>query len=341
MPTPTTIATLPDGREVREITLSRNGAQLRVLDLGATVTSYRSDAGDPASEMIIGFDDFEQQQLASKAYFGAALGRYPNRIANGRFTLDGREVQLSTNEGSTHLHGGVDGFAHRTWQVDQLSDEQVIFALTSPDGDQGFPGQVQASVTYTMLEDGFSIDFDAVSDTTTVLGMTTHIYVNLNPGASGSIDDHELQVFGDTYCPVDELSIPVGVMAPVEGTPFDFRTPARLGDRVRVDDEQIGLAGGIDHAFGVSGEGLRPQVVVRDPRSGRRLEMVSNQPAIQVYTGNKLDGTWVSRGGRLRQGDGLALEPGLVPDAPNQSWAPTAIVQAGEHFTNRIEYHLS
>lgn len=315
------------------------GARLQLSARGATVTSYRLDANDPTTEVVVGFDDPEQERVASSAYFGAVVGRYANRIANGRFTLDGVEHQLATNEGTTTLHGGPGGVSKVDWTVVEQSDHRVRLELTSPDGDQGFPGTVVMGATYELVDDGFTLELDATTDAPTPLCLTSHLYVNLAGG--GSIEDNVLTVSADGYVPIDAQSIPLSGPVPVEATPFDFRQGARIGDRVRMDHEQIGVAKGIDHSFDLVGEGLRTVATVECERSGRRLELIADAPALQVYTGNFLDGTWISRQGRLRQGDALALEPDVHPDSPNQEWADDVVLRPGQHYRTRMEWHFT
>ncbi len=332
---------LPDGRSVTEYVLTHAaGPRLTVLDLGATVNSLLLAAQDPASEVVVGFTDLERQQEAAGAYFGAVVGRYANRIAHGRFTLDGTEHQLSTNEGDTTLHGGVDGFSARSWKFKDHDDDSITLGLTSPDGDQGFPGELVATARYQVLADGFRLELAAVSTAPTVAALTSHLYLNLAGG--GTVEDHLLQVEADHYVPIDERSIPLGRLAEVDGTPFDLRSPTRIGDAVRREGEQIALAKGIDHSFDIRGEGMRTVARVQCPGTGRRLELLSDQPALQVYTGNFLDGEWISANGqRLRQSDALALEPHLHPDSPNQDWDDDAVLRPGEQWTSQIEWHFS
>ncbi len=336
---PTTYGTLPAG-EVHEYVLTRPGApRVGVLDLGATVNSIRLDADDPASEVVVGFPDLDARLPAVSAYFGAVVGRYANRIADARFELDGVTYDLSANEAGNTLHGGVEGFDSRIWTPVEASSDAITFELVSPDGDQGFPGRLTARATYTLLDDGLALDLSASTDAPTVCLLTSHLYVNL--AGSGTAENHLLSVEADQYVPIDARSIPLGELADVAGTPFDLRSPAPIGVRVRADDAQIGLVQGIDHSFQVRGEGLRRMARVEDPATGRVLELFSDQPGVQVYTGNFLDGSWVgASGARLRQGDALALEPQQHPDAPNQHWSSDAVLRPGEQWTSRIEWRF-
>lgn len=338
----TTFGTLPDGREVREFVLQRaNGPRLAVLDLGATVNSFRLDGDDPSTELVVNFPTLDAQQAARTAYFGAVIGRYANRIAQGRFTLDGVEHQITQNEGTTALHGGVDGFDARTWDVAEQSDERITFELTSPDGDQGFPGEVVCRATYTLTADGFALDLSARTDAPTVCALTSHLYLNL--AGAGSILDHELTVDADGYLPIDAESIPLGRVEDVSETPFDLRGPVRIGDRVTADHPQIAVARGIDHSFDLRPSQLDVHRAVRlaCPANGRVLEVWTDQPAVQVYTGNFLDGSWTSSAGPLEQYAAIAIEPQQHPDSPNQDWGRSAVLRPGEDYRWHTEWRFS
>ncbi|MGA4506751.1 aldose epimerase family protein [Propionibacteriaceae bacterium G1746] len=336
------IGTTRDGRPVRRFTLTApSGARLQVLDAGASAMSYRLDGEDPATEMLVGFDTVEGfENGIGGGYFGAVVGRYANRIAGGRFTIDGVEHQVSTNEGGNTLHGGVEGFSHRTWSVVSSSRDQVTFELTSPDGDQGFPGELVARARYELLADGFALALSAVTDQATPVCLTSHLYVNLASG--GSAYDHTLQVHADEWLPIDGESLPqASGLASVEGTPFDLREPVRIGDAVSSDDPQVRAVRGIDHSFEILGDGLREVAVLTEPVTGRVLRLVADAPALQVYCGNFLDGSLVSRNGALGQGHALALEPDVHPDSPNQDWAGDVVLRPGDEWTSRIEWHFA
>lgn len=337
----TTYGTLPDGTDVTEYALSRPGApRVTVLDLGATVNSVRLDPDDPGSEVAIGFRDLASRTPAASAYFGSVIGRVANRIARGRFTLDGVDHQLTVNNGENTLHGGSEGFDARVWRMVSASDDEITLELVSPDGDQGFPGELTARATYRLLDDGLGLDLLATTDRATACVLSNHLYWNLS--GSGTIDDHLVTIDADQYVPIDAASIPLGHLEEVAGSPFDLRTPTRIGDAVRSAHEQIGRANGVDHSFEVRCSGLRRAARVEDPASGRVLELFTDAPALQVYTSNFFNGDWASSSGtRLRQGDALALEPQRHPDAPNQNWADDAVLRPGETFSCRIEWRFS
>lgn len=313
------------------------GPELHLLTMGATVHRLVVTGGDGVRrDVSVGLPG-AAELLASSDYLGGTIGRYANRIAGGRFDLDGARVELATHDRGNHLHGGPDGFDRRTWDVVTHEPAGVRLRLVSPDGDQGFPGEVTAEAAFSVDGNTVALELTAVTTRPTVVNLTSHAYFNLD--GSGSVDDHLLQVAASTYTPVDETGIPYGDHAPVDGTPFDLRAPARIGDRVRSAHPQVVQARGLDHNLVVDGVGWRPVAVLSSSRSATRMELWSDQPCLQVYTGNFLDGTTVSRDGRLlRQGDGIALEPQLAPDTPNHPAWPTAILRPGEQYNSRMAW---
>jgi len=316
---------------------SAPGPELHLLALGATVHRLVVTGGDGGRrDVSIGLPGADEL-LSSSDYLGGTIGRYANRIAGGRFDLDGEQVELATHDRGNHLHGGPDGFDRRTWDVVAHEPDGVRLRLVSPDGDQGFPGEVTAEAAFSVTPDRVALELTAVTTRPTVVNLTSHAYFNLD--GSGSVDDHLLQVPASAYTPVDETGIPYGDHAPVEGTPFDLREPARVGDRVRSAHQQVVEARGLDHNLVVDGVGWRPVAVLSSSRSATRMELWSDQPCLQVYTGNFLDGSTVSRDGRLlRQGDGIALEPQLAPDTPNHPAWPSAILRPGEQYRARMAW---
>jgi aldose 1-epimerase len=318
------------------------GIELQVLDLGATLHRLDVTGGDGVRRNIVLGHPTPEDYLDSTFYLGGTIGRYANRIAAGRFVLDGSEVAVGTHDRGNHLHGGPDGFDRRVWSIERHDDTSVELALISPDGDQGFPGEVRATVTYTVSGDQVDIVMTATTSAPTVVNMTNHAYLNLAGEGSGTVDGHELSVAAQRYTPVDDTGIPLGDHAPVDGTPFDLREPVVIGDAVRSDHPQIVSASGIDHNFVVDGEGLRP-VARLDCRATRtRLDVASDQPGLQVYTGNFLDGRHRSTSGvLLRQGDGIALEPQLFPDSPNHPEWPSSTLRPGQTYASRIAWTVS
>ncbi len=281
------------------------------------------------------------ERLASSDYIGGTIGRYANRIAGGRFVLDDREVTVGAHDRGNSLHGGPDGFDVRLWDVVSHGPDEVVLSLTSPDGDQGFPGTVEVTTTYRVEGDTVSVEMTATTDATTVVNLTNHAYLNLDGEGAGTIDEHLLLVEADLYTPVDATGIPLGEHAAVEGTPFDLREASVLGPAIRAEHPQVVDAQGIDHNYVVRGEGLRRAAVLTSPRTGTSVELWSDQPGVQVYTGNFLDGSRRSTsGGRYRQGDGIALEPQLFPDSPHHPEWPSAVLEPGETYRARIEWRF-
>ena len=333
---------LADGREVRLLTVgSAPGPVVDVLTLGATVHRLVVTGGDGVRRnVVLGHAD-AAERLASGDYVGGTIGRYANRIAAGRFELEGREVVVGTHDRGHSLHGGPDGFDRRVWDVVSHDRDEVVLGLVSPDGDQGFPGAVTARVTYRVVGQAVQVVMEATTDATTVVNLTNHAYLNLDGEGAGTIDDHVLTVPADDYSPVDATGIPLGHHAPVEGTPFDLREATSIGGAIRTEHPQVADARGVDHNYVVSGVGLRLAAVLQSSRTGTRLELHSDQPGLQVYTGNFLDGTRRStRGGRYRQGDGIALEPQLFPDSPNRPEWPSAVLHPGERYRSVLEWRF-
>ncbi|MDQ3410927.1 MAG: galactose mutarotase [Chloroflexota bacterium] len=301
-------------------------------------------AGNHAN-VTLGFATLDEYVKHNIPYFGAITGRYANRIEGGGFILDGREVQLSQNVAPDTLHGGFRGFDRQLWAATEL-DDGVRFHRLSPAGEEGFPGALDVTVEYRIAPAGnaLRLDYLATTDAPTVLNLTNHAYWNLAGEGAGSIEDHTIMLNAGTFTPVKPTQLPTGEIFPVEGTPFDFRTPRRIGDGIRGDHQQLVWSRGFDHNFiltrdrdsdgdGEDETGLVLAARVVDPASGRTLEVATSQPAIQFYSGNFLDATMVGASGRTyRQGDGLALETQHFPDSPNHPNFPSTILRPGEEF---------
>lgn len=333
---------LPDGTQVDVLTIGTPpGPVVEVLTLGATVHRLEVACGDGVRRnVVLGHPD-TAERLASGDYIGGTIGRYANRIAAGRFELDGREVTVGAHDRGNSLHGGPDGFDRRVWDVIAQTPDEVVMSLVSPDGDQGFPGTVSTRVRYRLEGDRVVVEMEATTDAATVVNLTNHAYFNLDGEGSGTIDEHLLTLPAERYTPVDASGIPLGDHSPVAGTPFDFRQPALLGPALRREHPQLSDARGIDHNFVVGGEGLRTAAVLESLLTGTRLQVRSDQPGLQVYTGNFLDGSARStRGGRYRQGDGIALEPQLFPDSPNRPAWPSAVLRPGQTYRSVLEWEF-
>jgi len=336
--------TLPDGSPVTRYTLSRaGGPTLRVLTHGGIVQSLEvPDARGEMANVVLGFASLPGYLAVPKPYFGALVGRYANRIAGGSFTLDGTSHVVDINAAGNCLHGGADGFDGRPWQAEPLSDHELRLSLTSPDGDQGFPGELRAEVTYCLLESGVRIDVLATTDAPTVVNLTNHSYFNLAGEGSGSIEAHTLVIDADDFTPVNGALIPTGEVVPVAGTPLDFRRETVVGAHLRDPHPQLLAARGLDHNYVLRGTGLRRAARLADPASGRVLEVRTDQPGVQVYTANALDGALVGTGGRAyRQGDGLALETQHFPDSPHQSGFPSTVLRPGQSYATSTTWSFS
>ena len=351
--------TTPDGTEVERWTLSNGDTTMRVLTYGGVIQTLEvPDAEGEVENVVLGFADLDGYVSEDDPYFGSLIGRYGNRIAEGRFTLDGETYQLPLNDGPNTLHGGPVGFSERVWTATDVSDDELAalqLELVSEDGDQGFPGTLTTTVTYILdAEARLVVHYQATTDAPTVVNLTQHTYWNLAGEGSGDVYDHELQLNASGYTPVDETLIPTGEVAPVEGTPFDFREPTAIGERIREADQQLLYGQGYDHNWALdrtddgaregsdSEDALEEAAVLHDPDSGRTLTISTTEPGIQFYSGNFLDGTLVGTGGGIyRQGDGLALETQHFPDSPNQPDFPSTVLRPGEVYDSTTVFELT
>lgn len=343
---------LADGAAIEAVTLTNKaGLSARVLTYGATLQSVMApDRNGKTADVLLGYDKADDY-VNHPNFFGVTVGRYANRIAEGRFTLDGRSYQLTRNDKTNSLHGGTKGFDKQLWRIVSMKDgptASVVMALTSPDGDQGYPGKVDATVTYSLDEAGaLTIAFAANTDKPTVINMTNHAIFNLNgEGSPLGATYHKLTIPAAAYTPVDAKLIPTGERTPVAGTVFDFRQPRVVADGIRDgNDQQIRYGQGYDHNFALDkGLTATPQLAARleDPASGRVLEVLSTEPGVQFYTGNFLDGTYVGKKGHLyRMGDGIALEPQKFPDSPNKPDFVSARVDPGKPYRHTMIYRFS
>jgi aldose 1-epimerase len=340
--------TLPDGSPVHRWTLTDGtGLSASVLTLGAILQSLHvPDASGRSANIALGHRDLAGY-LGRAPYFGATIGRYGNRIADGRFRLDGRVhlVPLSDGPRPNSLHGGDQGFDTRLWTAEPVP-HGVELRLTSPDGDQGFPGTLRTTVRYTLREGRLVIDYLAETQAPTVVNLTNHSYLNLAGEGADSVLDHELTLAAAAYLPVDAGLRPLGGgPAPVAGTPFDFTTAHQLGERIGADDEQLRIAGGYDHCWALDGgrtTNPRPVAVLRHPDSGRALTLSTTEPGIQVYTGNTLDGGFTGPSGRsYRRYSGIALETQHFPDSPNRPDYPSTVLRPGEQYRSSTVFDFS
>jgi aldose 1-epimerase len=343
---------LPDGTKVEAITLTgTNGVSAKIITYGATLLSLMApDRQGKSADVLIGYDGVDGY-LKKPDYFGVTVGRFANRIGKGRFTLDGKTYQLPLNDKVNTLHGGTDGFSRKPWKIVSVKDgaqASVVLALTSPDGDQGYPGTFQATVTYSLDDAGaLTIKFEGKTDKPTVVNMTNHAIFNLGgEGSALGVLNHKLTMPASAITPVDDTLIPTGELRPVAGTVFDFRQPRVIGDGLRDGrDPQIVAGRGYDHNFALDkGLTASPQLAARleDPVSGRVLEVLTTEPGVQIYSGNFLDGTVLGKNGHMyRMGDGLALEPQKFPDAPNKPSFVSARVDPGKPYSHTMVYRMS
>lgn len=319
------------------------GVVLDVLDLGATVHRLEVTCGDDVRRNIVLGHPTAQDYLDSTHYLGAAIGRYANRIRGGSFQLDGVSHQVGAHDRGNSLHGGPDGFDQRIWSVLEHGPDRVRLGLVSADGDQGFPGELRAEVTYTVSGESVLIELSATTDAPTVVNLTDHSYIDLAGEGSGSAMEQTLTVQASHYLPVDTTGIPLeGPPQPVDGTPFDLRLPTPVGQAARADHPQVRDAHGIDHNLVLDGEGHRLAAALESATTRTRLEVWTDAPGLQVYSGNFLDGTTPgTSGGLYRQGDGVALEPQAFPDTPRRPDFGTALLRPGEKYRRRIEWWVT
>ncbi len=327
---------------------SLQSAALRVgiTDYGARMVSIETaDRDGGFGHVLLGFDDVAAYDAAGGS-FGAVLGRCANRIAGGRFTLDGHAYQLAVNDGGNTLHGGPCGFARNLWQVERAAGgaaPELALLLVSPDGDQGFPGTLTARAVYRLAGDTLTLELSATTDRPTIVNLSAHPYFNLAGVGSYDALDHEITIAASRFLPTDAVQIPTGALAPVAGTVFDFREPAKLGARIRAADPQLLIGHGYDHCF-VLDDAAAGRFAGRayDPRSGRSIEVVTDEPGLQLYSGNSLNGATVGRGGvAFRQSAGFAFEAQNFPDAINQPDFPSPVLRPGELYRRRISYRFT
>ncbi|WFU34701.1 galactose mutarotase [Bradyrhizobium brasilense] len=341
---------LPDGTVVERVTLrGEHGFEAAILSFGATLQALIApDRDGHCDDIVLGHDELDGY-LAQRKFFGATIGRYANRIAGARFVLDGETVQLDANNGPNALHGGVQGFDRKLWRIVELSDDPgptLVLERESPHGEEGYPGNLVVRVTYCVRSPmELSVTYEATTDRPTCLNLTNHSFFNLEGARSGmQILDHRLTIVSDHFLAVDATAIPLpGPPRPVDGTPFDFRKLIAIGARIRMHDEQLRLGRGYDHNFCLaSGAGLRLAARLEAPHSGRVMELFTDQPGLQFYSGNFLDGSTAGKGDRLyRQSDALCLEPHAWPDTPNRPDFPSARLDPGQLYRRSIVYRFS
>jgi aldose 1-epimerase len=341
--------TLPDGRLVEAHTLvNASGVELTFLDYGGVIQCLRvPDANGVFADVTPGYETLDGY-IADTRYFGALIGRFANRIAGGVFELDGRRYSVAPNDGDHHLHGGPGGFANVLWTVETFegrSGTGAVLSHVSPDGDGGYPGELDVRITYTLSDDNeLRFDYFATTSAPTPVNLTQHLYFNLGGNEAGSVLGHELVLRASSFTPVDESLIPTGEIRPVAGTPFDFTARRTIGESLAVDDEQLLRAAGYDHNFVIDGARAGTLVraaTVRDPRSGRTMDVETTEPGIQLYSGNYIAGGPVGKDGIEYAGhSSFALETQHFPNSPNEPLFPSTILRPGDEFYSTTIYRF-
>jgi aldose 1-epimerase len=324
----------PDGTPVDIYTLKSGAIEARIITYGGIVQSLRvPDKNGKSADVVLGFDSLDEYVNGNKPYFGAIIGRYGNRIAGGKFILDGKTYHIPQNNGSNALHGGLKGFDKAVWKGKEIP-HGVELTLVSPDGDQGFPGTLTTVVRYTLQGKDLKIEYSATTDKDTVLNLTNHSYFNLAGQGNGDILKDTVRINASRYTPVDDNLIPTGELAPLEGTPFDFRKPTAVGARIDQDNDQLKKGHGYDHNWVLDNNAkLSEAAEVYEESSGRVLQVLTDQPGVQFYTGNFLDGTIRGKEGKVYQPRfALCLETQHFPDSPNHPKFPSTELKPGKKY---------
>ena len=337
-----------DGKDIFLYTLKNShGMEVEISTYGGVVHALKApDRDGKMADVVLGFDNVEDYEKQGP-YFGALIGRYGNRIANGTFTLDGQTYHVPQNDGTNALHGGKKGFDKRVWDAKESSDasgQHLHLHYLSKDGEEGFPGNLNVNVTYTLNnKNELVISYEATTDKDTVVNLTNHTYFNLKGQGEGQIVDHKLMLAADRFTPVDKNLIPTGELKPVAGTPFDFRNLTEIGARINDDNEQLKLAHGYDHNWALNNSSGKMALAAKvvEPTSGRVLEVLTDQPGVQFYTGNFLNGTAKGKGKVYNLRSGLCLETQHFPDSPNHPKFPSTELKPGQTYKSTTIYRFS
>jgi aldose 1-epimerase len=326
---------LPDGTSVELYSIANGQIELHAITYGAVITSLRvPDRNGHHEDVVLGHDHL-QPYLEDTAYLGAVVGRYANRIAEGRFRLDGVDYRLATNDGPNHLHGGRSGFNRQLWAAQPVVDGKaagVTFTRTSPSGEEYYPGALAVSISYLLIDDTIVLRYEATTDAPTIVNLTQHTYFNLTGQPQNRLTTHELTIDADEYLPITANLIPTGEVRTVAGTPFDFRTPVALGGRWHMDDAQLNAAGGFDHNYVLKDrQTLAPAAELRDPRSGRTLQIATTEPGLQFYDGHLLHSGHA----------GLCLETQHFPDSPNRLEFPSVTLRPGQRYRSQTAWRFT
>ena len=340
--------TMADGNVVKKYTLTnKNGMKLEVINFGGIITSLTApDKNGKYEDVVLGFTKPEDYFNGNPCFFGAIIGRYGNRIANGKFEIDGKTYQVNQNDNSNSLHGGKDGFHTKFWNIEIVKDSEfptLKLTYTSPDDEEGFPGNLKTTVFYTLTDDdSLEISYEAETDKPTIVNLTQHSYFNLSGDFTKEIIDHELQINANQFLPTNSTMIPMGELKNVENTAFDFTVSKPIGKDINADDEQLKLGNGYDHTYILNGIGLRNIAKVHHPESGRVMEVLTTEPGVQFYSGNFLDGKFETKtGGKSEKRTGFCLETQHFPDSPNQSDFPSTLLRTGEKYESKTIYKFS
>jgi aldose 1-epimerase len=336
----------PDGTPVDIYTLRNSkGVEARICNYGGIIVSLKvPDKNGKFGDVVLGYDNLESY-IKNNPFFGCLVGRYGNRIAGGKFTLEGKTYTLAKNNGPNSLHGGIKGFDKAVWDAKQIATSRgpaLELKYLSKDGEEGFPGNLQVTALYTLTDDNeLRLDFTATTDKTTVINLTQHSYFNL--AGSGDVLNHEVMIAADRFTPVDANLIPTGELRPVKGTPLDFTKPMKIGARINSDDEQLKLGGGYDHnyVFNKPAGKLALAARVFEPTTGRVMEVLTTEPGIQFYTANHLGGITGKGGWAYQSRNAFCMEPQHFPDSPNQPKFPSCVLKPGETYKNTIIYKFS
>ncbi len=340
-----------EGKSVEQYTITNaSGLEMSVISYGGIITSLKVPNKEGKYEdVVLGFDNIQDYENGSP-YFGAIIGRYGNRIANGKFTLDGEEYNLDTNDGPNSLHGGEKGFDKVVWNVESSTSEDTAtlkLSYTSKDGEGGYPGNLETTVTYILNSDNeLDIKYEATTDKKTIVNLTQHSYFNLTGDFSNKIVDHVVEINADKFLPVDKTLIPTGELKPVAGTPFDFTEPTTIAKGLELEgsNEQLDRGPGFDHCWVLNDQdsGMRLVASAYEPKSGRFMEVYTTEPALQFYIGNFLDGSLPAKGGgKYEKRTGFCMETQHYPDSPNQENFPSVALEPGEKYTSETSYKFS
>ncbi len=347
VPSAKNFQTTIDGKQTNLYVLKNGNMQVAITNYGARIVSIIvPDKNGNPTDVAVGYDAVQPYAEGGDTYFGAIVGRYGNRIAKGKFKLDGKEYTLATNNGANHLHGGNKGFSREVWDAQQPNDSTLVLNYISKDGEEGYPGNLNAKVTYTVLSnDELKIDYEATTDKNTVLNLTNHTYFNLNGQGSGTINNHSVMINASTYTPVDSTLIPTGKLEPVKGTPLDFTTPTAIGARVNdSSNQQIKFGHGYDHNFVLNTKGniTAKAAEVTGDESGIVMDVYTLQPGLQFYVGNFMDGSHTIKGGRKDDyRTAFCMETQHYPDSPNQPNFPSTELKPGQQYKTSTIYAFS